>query len=122
MGSVGQRALLVVHHSYAYGDLGAPTRLPVPPYADLVFDVKLIEINPANEEDLLAAWTAELVEDFQKEDIDAGQLQLAESTCSARVGTEGLLAAAGKLSFKAWLVSMDASGGLLQYEALLAGS
>jgi len=101
--SVGQEAELIVHHSHAYGDLGAPLApRPVPPRADLVFHLRLLAVEPGGciaEEG--AGGTAE----------SGGGTGGAEDVDRA-VATRP---AAG-LSVKAWLLAIDEKGSLLEYE------
>ncbi|CAE8589872.1 unnamed protein product [Polarella glacialis] len=42
--TVGQEGRLVCHHTHAYGADGDPTPPAIPPFATLVFDVKLLNI------------------------------------------------------------------------------
>merc|ERR1712032_1235925 len=42
--SVGQEVRLIVHQSHGYGSVGSPAARAVPPWAHLVFDVKLLSI------------------------------------------------------------------------------
>merc|ERR1719440_1087771 len=45
--SLGDEIQLLVHRTYGYAEIGAPTSVPVPPGSDLVFKVKLLAIERA---------------------------------------------------------------------------
>lgn len=127
--SVGQEVLLVVHRSHAYGDLGAPAAVPVPPHADLVFELKLLAVarglagEPCPTTLVLGAVAAEgpFVPSGKGTKVAEGLVHgWKVAPCSRGEKLAALLRTSTGLSVQAWLAAIDPHGALLRYKDTLA--
>lgn len=145
--SLGQEARLTIHHSHAYGAKGAPAPTPIPPYADLFFDVKLIGIEPAGTS--VRGYLTEFPFDFVPAPLDArndnnvdvlGVINGSTDVVNAQVergelssgspheqqilhnkdkSRSAISGSALNVSIEAWLLTIDERGGLLKYKDAL---
>lgn len=108
--SLGQEACLTVHHSHAYGDRGAPAPKPIPPYANLSYDVTLLGIESAGGH-------------APKEPLDfPGDWDPATGGApdeDTYIQIERPASRYPNLSIESWLLAIDEKGGLLKYKDIL---
>jgi len=143
--SVGQEVRLIVHHSHGYGSVGSPATRPVPPWAHLVFNVKLLSIVRPGQ--LVAHGMPELPlilslempalqGDCSPNGLGTGSVAayiFGERAAGSRAGVGGGGGAGGRkaalfarcsggtLSIEAWLLAVggESGGALLKYGSTL---
>lgn len=122
--SVGQEVQLVVHHSHAYREMGVPAARSIPPFSNLVFDIRLEGIQrpdtPAGAKPFRFVLGALAnmgshggnivsikggVRDHANVPKGLHELDFAPSTLNLSIG--------------AWLFTLDGTGGLKEYEEIL---
>jgi len=97
--SLGEEAQLLIHETHGYGKVGAPAPVPIPPGANLVFHVKLLNVEKMQEE----------------------KVERQEATSSAPENeVVELRRKVENLSVGAWLREVDKSGVLAVYEKYLS--
>lgn len=114
--SLGQEAELKIHYSLAYGESGAPAIRLIPPYANLVYSVKLLATEPPSvprEE-----WLSKYLDDAGIEATGNNGKPISEILCEGRPWKNLMRSVAG-LSIDAWLRIIDEKGGLMCYEDIL---
>lgn len=148
--SLGQQAHLAVHYSHAYGAKGAPSARAIPPFANLVYFVKLLQTGrrrrrrrpaagggpSASSPRCLAIGGAEVWDGGLPIFDDAGGVAapapagneeaalalLREKQVMLTMSRQSLalMRSVANLSVEEWLRVVDERGGLLQYHAALA--
>jgi len=136
---VGQEARLIVHHSYAYGEVGAPTPEPVPPFANLDFSLTLHDVvkPDAPPDDAVDFYSSPFCIDsfenipevsgiafFSGSEMEASGSKDGEwpqAGCDALQPKRGrrwrsLMIEAMNHSIKSWLLSIDKQGSLLEFQ------
>lgn len=138
--SIGQEARLIVHHTCAYGETGAPGSKPIPPFADLDYAVTLrgvegpsaqaagqgrdgefyaasIEALEQYLNDVSIVLTGGAGEEVDAADRSDGQPVAAGRSTQRSRGPHwrSLMGAAMSHSVKSWLLAIDKQGTLLGY-------
>jgi len=108
--SLGQEACLTVHHSHAYGERGAPAPRPIPPYANLSYDVTLLGIESDGRH--APGVPLDFPPDWDPATEDAPDDGAYTQSGRAAPGY-------GNLSIESWLLIVDEKGGLLRYKDVL---
>lgn len=133
--SLGQEVRLIVHHMYAYGEIGAPTSKPIPPLANLDFDLMLLGIEKPDQhndqwqkDDFYAVNIGKFEQYFDEANITFYNDNGTENTAAEnsdgrpiRQLTRGrqwrcLMGIAMNHSVKSWLLAIDKQGTLLNFQ------
>merc|ERR1712060_280566 len=125
---VGEEVRLIVHHSMAYGEVGEPNRLKVPPFANLDFTIKLLwvekpdtslvdlRMSSADKKNILRIV---FVSDGSGEPAAIANQNEQNSSHVRGDKWLALVRSAKGRSISEWLLSMDEGGKLLQYYTAL---